>query len=214
MCFASLFLSIFGGMKKALVIFTFTLLAQLMQGQEAELLNQIREKGKSIQSIEANVHHTKVKDGQTTEQDGTLHYVTPYDMAAIFTTGQHLITNERKLKIDIGMFHGTFRLRDKGIAESLANVFLYAFQGRIQDLADKNNFDVDIASAKDFHTVTVTTRKRRFIGIGFKKAVFKVSASDLCVKEISTTDYKNVVDTYTIHDEKYNVPVDTDRFLF
>ena len=52
-----------------------------------------------------------------------------------------MIVNEKKIKMDIGIFHGTFRLRDGGRMQSLTNIFLYGFQGRIQDLA-KYVYDV------------------------------------------------------------------------
>ena len=201
-------------MKNTLILLVLTLCTLQMHAQDTELLNLIREEGKNVSTIEADLHHVKVKDGKTTTQDGTLHYVAPNDMAAIFTTGQYLLANEKKIKVDIGMFHGTFRLHDGGIPQALTNVFLYAFQGRFEELGTENNFNLSVTPGEDFHTLTFTAKKKPFLGIGYKTAVFKVNAKDLRVKEIKTTDFNDTEETYSLHNEKYNVEVDMERFQF
>ena len=207
------FLRIFAAMKKTLVILTLTLFTLQLKAQDTDvLLDLIKNEGQTVSTIEADLHHVKVKDGVTTTQDGTLHYVAPYNMAAVFTTGQYLIANEKKLKVDIGIFHGNFRLYDGGIPNALTNVFLYAFQGRFEDLAKENDFNLSVIPGDDEHTLVFTAKKKPFLGIGYQSAVFKVNAHDLRVKEINTTDFKGTVETYSLHNEKYGIEVDMSRF--
>jgi outer membrane lipoprotein-sorting protein len=116
--------------------------------------------------------------------------------------------------MDIGIFHGTFRLRDGGRMQSLTNIFLYGFQGRIQDLANENNYSLTTKTEGGYHIVTGTTNKKRLIGIGYKQVVFKYQVNDLMLKEIVLLDYSDNKDTYTVSNVKYNVAIDKKKFQF
>ncbi|MBQ8959185.1 MAG: outer-membrane lipoprotein carrier protein LolA [Bacteroidales bacterium] len=201
-------------MKKTLILFAITLFVLQAPAQDKDLLNRIRTAGNSVQTIEADLTNVRLKAGATTSQNGTLHFVAPKEMAAVFTTGQHMIANEKKLKVDIGVFHGSYRLREGGIPRSLSNIFLYAFQGRCQDLADENDYSIKTSSSTQYHDVTFTSKKKHILGIGYKKVVFRFSTKDLRVKEIALTDYKDTVDTYTISNVKYNIKIGPKLFSF
>lgn len=194
------------------MLLTITFFVLQMQGQNNDLLKHIRAIGQEVQSIEADLTNTKVKNGVTTTQSGTLHFVSPNEMAAVFTTGNHLIANEKKLKVDIGVLSGTYRLREGGIPKSLSNVFLYAFQGRCQDLADENNYTLKVTTSGQYHILTFTSKKKHILGLGFQKVIFKISIDDLRVKEITLINFKGTVDTFGISNEKYNVKIDKGRF--
>ena len=211
---ASLFLSIFVRMKKALILLVITLFTVQMPAQDNDILSRIKAAGNSVQSVEAEVNNVKVKEGKTTNQNGTLHFVAPKEMAAVYTTGQYFIVNEKKIKVDIGIFHGTYRLREGGIPRTLSNIFLYAFQGRCQDLADENNYNIKVSTTEQYHNVTFSSKKKHILGIGYKTVVFRFNIKDLKIKEIVLTDFKGTVDTHTLSNEKYNVPVSKDRFQF
>ncbi|MBR1512773.1 MAG: outer-membrane lipoprotein carrier protein LolA [Bacteroidales bacterium] len=201
-------------MKKALIIFAITLFVLQAPAQDKDLLNRIRTAGSSVQTIEADLTNVRLKAGVTTNQSGTLHFVSPKEMAAVFTTGQHMIANEKKLKVDIGVFHGSYRLREGGIPRSLSNIFLYAFQGRCQDLADENDYTLKTSSSAQYYDVTFTSKKKHILGVGYKKVVFRFSTKDLRVKKITLTDYKDTEDSYSITNVHYNVKVDKSRFQF
>lgn len=201
-------------MKKAIISLIFTLFSLQSIGQDTILLNRILVAGKGVSSIEADLFNRKVKKGETTTQNGTFHFVSPYELSAVFTTGSYLIINEKKLKLDIGILFGKHHLREGGFARSLSNIFLFAFQGRCIDFANESGYILSMSSDKDYHTVTFTSKKRHILGIGYKKVAFKISTIDLLTKEIILTDYKGTIDTYTISNEKYNVPIDKNRFQF
>ena len=97
---------------------------------------------------------------------------------------------------------------------SLSNIFLYGFQGRCQDLADENDFNLSIQELDQFQQVTLTNKKRILLGLGYKKVVLKFEKESLKLKEISLTDNKDTVNTYTISNVKYNVKVDPKKFEF
>ena len=116
--------------------------------------------------------------------------------------------------MDIGLFHGSFKLKDGGRMQSLTNIFLYGFRGRAQDLAKENDFTISTKTENGYHIVTMVTQKKTLLGIGYKQVVFKYHTDSLMLKDIVLYDYSGNVDTYTISNVKYNVPVDSKLFQF
>ena len=190
------------------------LFALQMQAQDVNLLNRIKATNGKVKSFEADLSNTLDKSKKTTTQKGTLYFVKPNEFAAIFTSGKYMITNEKKLNMNIGLFHGTFKKKDGGMMQSLSNIFLYGFQGRIEDLATENDYSLTTKTENGFHVVTGTINKKKLIGVGYKTVVFKYHTDSLLLKEIVLYDYKGNQDTYTISNVKYNVPVAKETFQF
>ena len=201
-------------MRKAIILFTALLFAMQLQAQDVDLLNRIQNANGKIKSFDADLSNTLVKPKKTTTQNGKLYFVAPYEFSAQFTTGNYMIVNENKIKMDIGMFHGTFKLKDGGTMQGLSHIFLYGFQGRTQDLAKENGYTLSTKTEGGYHVVTGTIMKKKLIGIGYKQVVFKYNTSDLLLKEIVLYDYSGNKDTYTISNVKYDVPVDKKMFQF
>ena len=201
-------------MRKVLFLFTVLLFSVQMQAQDLTLLNRIKTVNGKVKSFEADLDNTLIKSKKTTTQKGKLYFVHPYEFAAQFTTGNYMIVNEKKSKMDIGLFHGTFKLRDGGMMQSLSNIFLYGFQGRLQELADENNYSLTTKTENGFHIVTGTINKKKLIGVGYRQVIFKYHTGSLLLKEIVMYDYKGNKDTYTISNVKYDVLVDKKMFLF
>ena len=201
-------------MKKVLILLTAVLFALQMQAQDVNLLNRIKAVNGKISSFEADLKNTLVKPKKTTTQEGTLYFVKPYEFAAIFTTGNYMIVNKEKTKMDIGLFHGTFKLKEGGMMCGLSRIFLYGFQGRCQDLANENGYTLSTKTEGDCYIVTGTIKKKKLIGIGYKQVVFKYYTDSLLLKEIVVYDYSGNKDTYTISNVKYDISIDRKRFQF
>ena len=201
-------------MKKVLIIITAFLLSLSMQAQNADLLNRIKSTNGKIKSFEADLDNTHVKAKKTTTQNGKLYFAKPKEFAALFSEDSYMIVNENKIKMDIGLFHGTFKLKDGGMMQSLSNIFLYGFQGRIQELADDNDYNLTMKTEDGYHVITGTINKKKLIGVGYKQVVFKYHTNSMLLKEIVLYDYSGNKDTYTISNVKYNVPVDKKTFQF
>ena len=182
-----------------------------VEAQNTLLLQSILEAGSSIESVKAEVHHRREKDGDISERDGVYYYSATDKFAALFDDGQHMIINGNYADMDIGVFHEKVRMR-QGPIRSLSQVFLYAFQGRCAELAEINNFSLDIKTSKKFHVVTMTTKKKYLIGFGLRQVVLKYSLDDLHVKEISITDYRDITNTFTLRQPQYNVSFDSNVF--
>ncbi len=201
-------------MKKVLILFAAFLLALQMQAQDVDLLNRIKAVNGKISSFEADLKNTLVKPKKTTTQEGTLYFVKPYEFAAIFTTGNYMIVNEKKTKMDIGLFHGTFKLKEGGMMCGLSRIFLYGFQGRCQDLANENEYTLSTKTEGDLYIITAVTKKKSLLGIGYKQVVFKYHTDSLLLKEIVLYDYSGNKDSYIISNVKYDVPIDKKTFQF
>ena len=201
-------------MKKTIILLTAILFALQMQAQDATLLNRIREVNGKVKSFESDLANTMVKPKKTTSQNGKLYFAKPYEFSAKFTTGNYMIVNEKKIKMDIGMFHGTFRLKEGGMMQGLSRIFLYGFQGRIQDLANENGYTVSTKTEGEFHVVTGTAKKKPLFGVGYKMVVFKYHTDSLLLKEIVLYDYSGNKDSYVISNVKYDVAIDKKTFQF
>ena len=200
-------------MKRLLALLATVVMVFQLQAQDHNLLNSIKATNSQIKSFDADLANTTVKPKKSTTQLGKLYFVAPSEFSALFDE-QYMIVNEQKIKMDIGMFNGTYRLRDGGILQSLANIFLYGFQGRIQQLADENGYSLSTKTEGGYHIVTGTIIKKKLIGIGYKQVIFKYHTDSLLLKEIVLCDYSGNVDTYTISNVKYDVKVDPKRFEF
>ena len=201
-------------MKKTIILLTAILFALQMQAQDAMLLNRIREVNGKVKSFESDLANTMVKPKKTTSQNGKLYFVSPNEFSAKFTTGNYMIVNEKKIKMDIGMFHGTFRLKEGGMMQGLSRIFLYGFQGRIQDLANENGYTLSTKTEGEFHIVTGTAKKKPLFGVGYKTVVFKYFTDSLLLKEIVLYDYSGNKDSYVISNVKYDVTIDKKTFQF
>ena len=201
-------------MKKTIILLTAILFVLQMQAQDAMLLNRIREVNGKVKSFESDLANTMVKPKKTTSQNGKLYFAKPNEFSAKFTTGNYMIVNEKKIKMDIGMFHGTFRLKEGGMMQGLSRIFLYGFQGRIQDLANENGYTVSTKTEGDFHVVTGTAKKKPLFGVGYKMVVFKYFTDSLLLKEIVLYDYSGNKDSYVISNVKYDVAIDKKTFQF
>ena len=201
-------------MKKTIILLTAILFALQMQAQDAMLLNRIREVNGKVKSFESDLANTMVKPKKTTAQNGKLYFVSPNEFSAKFTTGNYMIVNTQKIKMDIGMFHGTFKLKEGGMMQGLSHIFLYGFQGRIQDLANENGYTLSTKTEGEFHIVTGTAKKKPLFGVGYKTVVFKYFTDSLLLKEIVLYDYSGNKDSYVISNVKYDVAIDKKTFQF
>ena len=201
-------------MKKALILITAVLLCFTMQAQELDLLNRIKTTNGAVKSFEADLANTIIRSKKSASQNGKLYFVKPYEFAALFNTGNYMIANEQKIKMDIGIFHGTFKLKDGGKMQSLTNIFLYGFQGRAQELAKLSNYLLTTKTENGYHVITMITQKKSFLGIGYKTVIFKYDAETLLLKQIVLYDYNDNKDTYTVSNVKYNVAIDKSKFQF
>ena len=201
-------------MKKVLILLTAVLFALQMQAQDVTLLNRIKDVNGKIKSFEADLNNTLVKPKKTTTQNGKLYFVKPNEFAALFTTGSFMIVNEKKIKMDIGIFHGSFKLKDGGRMQSLSNIFLYGFQGRTQDLANENDYSLSTKTEGGYHIITAVTKKKSLLGIGYKQIVFRYHEDSLLLKEILLYDYSGNKDSYVISNVKYDVVIDKKTFQF
>ena len=201
-------------MKKLITVLAVLLFALQLQAQDVALLNSIKATNGKIKSFEADLANTLVKPKKTTSQEGKLYFVAPNEFAAMFTTGKFMIVNEKELKTNIGLFSGTYRLKDGSTARSLSNIFLYGFQGKVQDLADENGYSLTTKTEDGYHIITGTIIKKKLLGIGYKQVVFKYHTDSLLLKEIVLFDYSGNMDVYTISNVKYDVTVEQSRFEF
>lgn len=182
-----------------------------VDAQDALVLQRILEASHGIENVKSDLHQSRNKKGEVNERDGVFYYSATDKFAALLDDGQYMVINGDYANMDIGVFHEKVKMR-RGPIRSLSQVFLYAFQGRCAELAENNNFNLDIKTTKKFHVITMTTKKKLLIGFGLRQVVLKFSISDMLVKEISITDYRGTTNTFTLLRPQYNVSFDPSVF--
>ena len=193
-------------MKKVIVLLTTILFVLQMQAQKLPLWDSIKSANANVITLEADIHNHTKKTDRTIEKDGDFYYSFSDKFSAVFKNDNYMIVNGNHIKVDIGIFHGSFRMWN-GPIRSLTRAFLYALQGRCEDLAEENNFSLRMESDNNYHQVIFTTKKKILIGIGLKQAIFRYDINSLLLKEIVLIDYKGSIDTYTLENEKYNAKI-------
>ena len=176
------------------------------------MLQRIKAANLEVHVFQSQITRHLVSSDGITDRNGEIYFMAPDKLYTEFDNGTYLIINDNRIKLDIGFFHGTFKIRKKGLMRSFANLFLYAFQGRCQDLAEENNYFIETQSNEHFHIVTLTTKKKSFLGLGYKTAVFHFGLDDLLIKELILTDYSNTQDTYRLLDPVINGEMDESKF--
>ena len=199
-------------MKRLLLLPLLFLLTLGLQAQDNGVLTKIRNANATVQSFETDLHNTLTKADKKTEQSGKLYFVCPDRFAALFDTGKHMIVNKDHLKMNIGLFNGQFKLRKGGMMRSLSNIFLYGFQGRCQELANENDYSIKVFEIGPYQQVYCTNTKKILLGIGYKNVIFNYDKQTLLLREIVLIDNNGTVDTYSIFNTVYNLPVDEKVF--
>ena len=200
-------------MRRILFFAVLLLFSIHIQAQDSDMLGKIRQANATVQSFETTLNNTLVKPNKKTEQKGMLYFVNPDKFAALFDNGKHMIVNVDRLKMNIGLFRGTFRLKGDGMMRSLSNIFLYGFQGRCQELAQENNYSIKVIDTGQYQQVYCTSNKKSLFGIGYKTVIFNYDKDSFLLRQIILVDNSDNVDTYTITNTRYNVPVSDERFF-
>ena len=201
-------------MKKLLFIVTFLLFSRGLRSQDKDLLEQILQVNSAASSFESNLCETVIKSGEESKREGMLYFIKPDKFAAMFNDSRYMISNADRLKMNIGLFHGKFRLRKTGMMRSLSNIFLYGFQGRCVDLATENDYSIETKETDQYQQVTFNNNRRSIIGIGYRQVIYKFEKDTLKLKEIYLVDNKGTVNAYSISNVQYDVEVDPQRFEF
>jgi len=199
-------------MRNTLILFIATFFALQMHGQDLSILNSIQAKGSTIHSIKSHITQHVVRSGNTEIVEGTLDYVSPNKIAAHFNNGDYFIINGSHMKIDIGMFHGKFKLSRNRFMRSMSQIYLYAFQGRCQELAEENNYDLQFKAADKFYIVQFNSKKKSFLGHGYKQISFYYEQNSFIIKQIVLVDYNDIIETFSISEPQFNVSIKENKF--
>ena len=199
-------------MKHALLILTFTLLILRVQAQDSDILDNIQAKGIAVTSFEGRIKKELKKKDTTIVQHGYVHYLSPDKMAALFDDGDYLIINGNRMSVDIGVFHGRFKLSRNKTMRSVSRIFLYGIQGRCKDFLEESSYTMETSQKDGLQIVQFTTKKKHFLGLGYRIVIFKYDLNDLLMRELVLIDYSNIVDSFVISDQLYNVTIDEKNF--
>ena len=206
------FLFIFGRMKKALTLFTIVLFTLQLQAQDQTIIERIQAEGTAITTFEGHVLKELRKKDTLLIQNGSMHYIAPDKVAALFEDDNYMIINGNRMSIDIGIFHGRFKLSRNKLMRSISLIFLYGIQGRCNDFIEESNYDMEISNEDGFYIIQFNAKKKHFLGLGYRCIIFKYDENDLRIREIVLIDYNNYIDTFTISNQTYGITINEDTF--
>ena len=210
---ASLFLFTFGDMKKVFIILIVTLISLPTLGQISDILDAIEAKGSGVVSFESHVtRHNEKADVTTSIEEGILYYVRPDKIASYFDNGDYMVVNGNHMKIDIGIFHGRFKLSRNKLMRSISRIYLYAAQGLCRKFAEEGNYDMKINKEQDYFIVQCTSQKKHLLGLGYQQISFYYGQNDLLIKKIVLIDNNNIIETFTLSDIHCDISIDESKF--
>ena len=200
-------------MKQHFLLITILLLSLGIRAQDNQAIFQmIEQAGSTITSMECDLVNTCVKSGQTRTKQGKLYYQANDKIGAYFDCGDYAIFNGNKVKIDIGIFHGTFRTNRENLFSSLSNMLFCAIQGKCKPVADKSEYDYTLEAKGDTYRVNFNSRKQNSRGIGYRKVVFVYGKDDYRLRSLITTDFKGTTNTFSFSKLKYGCKIDSSKF--
>lgn len=133
-------------------------------------------------------------------------------MAALFDDGDYMIINGNRISVDIGVFHGKFKLSRNKIMRSVSRIFLYGIQGRCKEFLEESRYTMETCQQDGVQIVQFTTKKKHFLGLGYRVVIFKYDLNDLLMRELVLIDYSDNIDTFTISEQRYNVTINEEKF--
>lgn len=199
-------------MKRAIFILTITLFTLRLQAQDLDILDNIQAKGTAITSFEGRIEKELKRKDTTIVQHGNIHYISPDKMAALFDDGDYMIINGNRMSVDIGIFHGKFKLSRNKTMRSVSKIFLYGIQGRCKDFLEESRYTMETIQKDGLQIVQYTTKKKHFLGLGYRVVIFKYDLNDLLVRELVLIDYSNIIDSFVISEPQYDIPIDEKKF--
>lgn len=201
-------------MKKSLLALLFWFCAISVQAQNDSLiLQQIEAAGKSMRSMECQLHNQMTRsNGQTATKEGTVKYVATDKISAKFDNNEGICMNGNRMKIKLGIFNGTYRT-DRGLLiKPISRMLMNAVTGQCVTMAEENNYYLEIADDSTAYIVTLTTKKRKFLGIGYKQAVFEYAKDSNRLKSILLIDYKDNRDLYSFENQIFDTEIEESVF--
>lgn len=200
-------------MKRQVILIAMLFFAFGAQAQhDSTLFQQIEKAGQSLNSMECNITNTYIKPDFERTKLGKLYYQADDKIGAHFDNGNFAIINGNKIKIDVGIFHGTFRTDRGKLIKPLAQMLSCAIHGQCLKLAEEYNYDLALEKKDNAYVATFTTRKRKLLGIGYRQAIFNYDLDDKCLKSVILIDYKGCIDTYQLENRRFDVKIDQDKF--
>lgn len=199
-------------MKRAIFILTITLLTLRLQAQDLDILDNIQTKGTAITSFEGRIEKELKRKDTTIVQHGNIHYISPDKMAALFDDGDYMIINGNRMSVDIGIFHGKFKLSRNKTMRSVSKIFLYGIQGRCKDFLEESRYTMETIQKDGLQIIQYTTKKKHFLGLGYRVVIFKYDLNDLLMRELVLIDYSNIIDSFVISEPQYDIPIDEKKF--
>lgn len=201
-------------MKKVLFILIAWLCTINVQAQQDSLvLMQIEATGTSIHSMECRLRNTmKRPNKQEEEKVGDLKYLTTNFIDAHFSEDEYIIMNGNKMKIHLGIFNGTFRTDRNPLIKPISRMLVCAINGQCLKIAEENDYDLALSEDSESYNVTLTTRKKKLLGIGYRRAVFSYGKDNFRLKSILLIDYKDNHDLYSFENQVFDKDIDKSAF--
>ena len=190
------------------ILFSFNVKAQ----DDHALFQMIENAGSTISSMECEIDNIRLKSGEEHTKHGMLYYQTDDKLATYFDNEDYAIFCENKVKINIGIFRGSFRTNRDNIFNSLSSLLFCAIQGKCVQLAENNDYDYSIEEKGDTYWVNFDSRKQSSFAIGYKNVVLVYGADDFRLRSIAMTDYKDVTNTFNLSKPKYGIAINADKF--
>ena len=95
--------------------------------------------------------------------------------------------------------------------EGQVDRFYRRLQAR-QDFLEESGYTMETRQKDGLHIVQITTKKKHFLGLGYRVVIFKYDLKSLLMRELVLIDYSDIIDTFVISKPQYNVTINEEKF--
>ncbi|MGM9735775.1 MAG: outer membrane lipoprotein carrier protein LolA [Candidatus Cryptobacteroides sp.] len=200
-------------MKLAAVAASLFLIGTMASGADNDkALKALEQKNASLSGFQGDFRQTKtLVNRHEIKSCGTLYFAGGDKMSMIYSepSGETFVINGDKMSVNREGKANTFDLTKNKLMNSLAVTLLYSLQGRIADLSEISDADIEATQDASGWHITLTARKKAAKGYSRIDLRYK---SDGSITYMKMTEFSGISTTYEMPTLTRTLPSDPEIF--
>lgn len=151
---------------------------------------------KASQNINKDFAEVRKTAGKEEKLGGTLAFKPEGYLSMDYTNGEQFIIDGSKMTIKRAGKTQVFDTNKNLMMQGLSHMLIYAFQGKVKELAQEQGTEIAAFQDGDLYVVTLTAVKKS--ARGYSKAIFRYSTKTCAIKSMVLTEFSGKVTTYDL----------------
>lgn len=168
-------------------------------GENDAVLQKIETANRNVSTLQAPFVQVKtLASKKTVQMSGTLYYTRMNQMAMLYSQpdGNRFIINNGRMLIASGGQNKTYTLSSTPSMQSLADYLLCALAGKVRDIAQKNNVEMDVQTLPDNYTITLKAKTKQ--AKGYARITLVYDRKSGLLQRMEMEEFNHTLNVYTI----------------